>query len=283
MDGKDVLLQAIRDAFEHADGTWVTRNKFLQESGRKAADVFRHFATWTEAVAAAGVDLQPLNRKLSIDELFADWGEVVRKLRSIPTRKRYRLEGSFAPGVFESRFGPWSDIPKQFRDWAVKKPEWADVIALLPLESARGVSATANRESNLSTTTQPVPLRKHRRLGDRPTYGDPIDFRGLRHAPVNENGVIFLFGMVARELGYYVEAIQVGFPDCEAKRQVVPGKWQRVRIEFEFESHSFVEHGHDPAGCDVLVCWNHNWPDAPAELDILELRTVLTSLSKLEE
>jgi hypothetical protein len=75
--------------------------------------------------------------------------------------------------------------------------------------------------------TQSVP-RSPRRL-DRPTYGDPIDFRGLRHEPVNEDGVVFLFGMVARELGYLVEAVQAGFPDCEAKLQIAPSKWQRVR------------------------------------------------------
>src|SRR5205085_684390 len=36
-------------------------------------------------------------------------------------------------------------------------------------------------------------------------YGDFINFRGLQHAPVNEQGVVFLFGMICRELGYVVE------------------------------------------------------------------------------
>lgn len=80
-----------------------------------------------------------------------------------------------------------------------------------------------------------------------------------------------------------MEAIQIGFPDCEAKRQIAPGKWQRVRIEFEFESRNFVEHGHDPSGCDVLVCWNHNWSNAPDSLEIVELRQVIESLSKSDE
>jgi hypothetical protein len=34
---------------------------------------------------------------------------------------------------------------------------------------------------------------------------------------VNEQGVVFLFGMVAKELGYMVEVVQTGYPDCEAK------------------------------------------------------------------
>ena len=68
------------------------------------------------------------------------------------------------------------------------------------------------------------PRRRYNRLNDRPTHGDPIDFRGLRHEPVNEQGVVLLFGMVAREFGYQVEAVQTAYPDCEAKRQVDPGK-----------------------------------------------------------
>jgi hypothetical protein len=62
---------------------------------------------------------------------------------------------------------------------------------------------------------------------------------GFRHEPVNEQGVILLFGMVAEELGYMVETVQSGFPDCDAKRQIAPNRWQRVNIEFEFESRNF--------------------------------------------
>jgi hypothetical protein len=35
--------------------------------------------------------------------------------------------------------------------------------------------------------------RGHATLRDRATYGDPIDFRGMRHEPVNEQGVVLLF------------------------------------------------------------------------------------------
>jgi len=42
------------------------------------------------------------------------------------------------------------------------------------------------------------PAQIHSKLDDRPVYGNPTDFRGLRHELVNENGVIFLFSIVAR-------------------------------------------------------------------------------------
>lgn len=46
-------------------------------------------------------------------------------------------------------------------------------------------------------------------------YGGLIRFRSLEHAPINEQGVIFLFGMICKDLGYVVEMLKPGFPDCE--------------------------------------------------------------------
>ena len=106
---------------------------------------------------------------------------------------------------------------------------------------------------------------------DRPVMGAPFDRSPLTNAPVNELGVVLLFGMVAADMGFQVESLQGKFPDCEAKREVAPGKWQRCRIEFEHESKNFLLHGHDPKGCDVIVCWRHNWRECPAEIEVIEL------------
>jgi hypothetical protein len=84
--------------------------------------------------------------------------------------------------------------------------------------------------------------------------------------------------MVAQELGYVVESITPGFPDCEAKRRVSKSSdtWERVRIEFEFESRTFLTHGHKVADCDVIVCWEDNWVDCTIE--VLELKTAIQEL-----
>jgi hypothetical protein len=115
-------------------------------------------------------------------------------------------------------------------------------------------------------------------LKDRGTYGNPIHLNGFAHEPVNEQGVVLLFGMLARELGYRIEAVQKGFPDCEAKRQIGPERWQRVNIEFEYESKNFRDHGHSFRGCDVIICWRHNWRECPKNIDVLELCSVIKSL-----
>jgi len=107
-------------------------------------------------------------------------------------------------------------------------------------------------------------------------FGPPLNFRELRHEPINEQGVVFLFGMVAREIGFLVEAVATGFPDCRAKRKTPSGRYEEVAIEFEFKASTFKQHRHDPARCDVLVCWENDWPDCP--VDVIELREAIRSL-----
>jgi hypothetical protein len=98
-------------------------------------------------------------------------------------------------------------------------------------------------------------------------YGDPIHCCDMAHAPVNEQGVVLLFGILARKLNYRIEMVRTGYPDCEAKRKGPDGKWRRLRIEFEFKTSRF---NHDPAGCDLIVCWED---DAnPTKLEVLELK-----------
>jgi hypothetical protein len=132
--------------------------------------------------------------------------------------------------------------------------------------------------SESSVSSIPPKQLQHPPLKGRATYGNPTNFRGLRYEPVNEQGVVLLFGMLANDLGYLIEAVQKGFPDCEAMRQVAPERWQRVNIEFEFESKNFRDHGHPVTGCDVIVCWHHNWDACPDHIEVLELSTQIKSL-----
>jgi hypothetical protein len=141
-----------------------------------------------------------------------------------------------------------------------------------PLQSVHGV-----------TLPNPQQLSRITPLSVPSLYGDPIEFRGVRHAPVDVGGVIFLFGMVARELGFNVEAMTSGFPRCEAKRQMSPGKWQRLRIDFEHESRQFRDAGRNPSACDLIVCWRDTWPDRPSSLDVLSLERILPTLASREQ
>lgn len=280
---KSQLLDAIRKCADQL-GHPPSRSEFKTKTGMSEYQVLRHFQNWREAVRAAGLQADSTNVRLDDNTLLQDWGEFVRKIRQIPTRSQYKREGTFSPGAFENHFGAWSGIPLRFQDFAKGNPEWADVLPLLPtgVPKWKQMSETPSSSGvNVGTSASGALSRpRHSKLQDRSTYGNPIDFRGLRHEPVNEQGVVFLFGMVAKELGYMVEAVQTGFPDCEAKRQVEGGRWQRVRIEFEFESRNY---DHPIDGCDVIVCWRHNWPDCPPHIEVMELQNVIKSLGKSDE
>ncbi len=110
-------------------------------------------------------------------------------------------------------------------------------------------------------------------------FGEPMNFRGLRSAPINEQGVVFLFGMISHELGYHIEIIRTDFPDCEGKRcfDKTKNQWEHIKIEFEYKSSNFREHAHDPSGCDLIICWVHDWKDSPVE--VLELKNTIKYLT----
>ena len=310
---KQLILDSLA-AIARGAGRAPSRSEFHSLSGISEHQVSQFFPSWNDAVRAAGLHPHTLNVRLEDRELLEDWAFAVRRKRKIPARRAYRHLGQYDPRTFERRFGPWSKLPEVFRNFAQGKPEWADVLALLPVPAPkhlpkRPASASISiprpasdpevaqallpvrfppsnndRAPNRKSPSPPAAGKvRYPPLHGRPTYGGAIDFRGLRHEPVNEQGVVLLFALVAKELGYIVESVQSGFPDCEAKRQIGPQRWQRVLIEFEFESRNFRDHGHSFTGCDVIVCWRHNWPDCPPQIEILELSSVIHSLPNSDD
>jgi len=263
--------------------------------------VFLFFPKWNQAVRAAGLKPNRLPVRPEDNELLKDWGEVVRKKRAIPSPWTYRLAGKYYSLTLAKRFGGWDSVPHAFRKFAKGKREWSDVLALLPApdpNEKRGRPSQSLTSARFPGKNPPLRFRtnpqgcrlalqpscgevQHAPLKGRTAYGNPTNFLGLRYEPVNEQGVVLLFGMFAGELGYMIEAVQKGFPDCEALRQIAPDRWQRVRIEFEYESKNFHGHGHLASGCDVIVCWRHNWPACPKHLEVLELSRVVKSLASV--
>jgi hypothetical protein len=116
---------------------------------------------------------------------------------------------------------------------------------------------------------------------DRPLLGAPLDLPGFLFEPTNEMGVVLLFGMLFWRMGFMIESAQIGYPDCRAKLEVEPGRWQDVGIEFELYSRHFLAHRHDPRRADFIVCWIHDWKNCPPNLQVIELREVVRRLSQL--
>jgi hypothetical protein len=106
--------------------------------------------------------------------------------------------------------------------------------------------------------------------------GEPLKFRGLMYEPVNENGVIFVFALVAQDLGFYVEGIQEVFPDAFGRKRE-NGRLSPVDMEFKFKSSGYKQYYKEGRICDLIVCWEHDWKDCPVE--VLELKSKIKELA----
>jgi hypothetical protein len=103
--------------------------------------------------------------------------------------------------------------------------------------------------------------------------GTPLALKDapLLYAPHGELGVVFLFASIYKKLQLRIDTIGAAFPDCTAYKQV-GDRQKKIRIEFEYRSSNFARHGHDAKGCDWIVCWHHDWYDAPRHIEIVELK-----------
>jgi hypothetical protein len=201
---------------------------------------------------------------------------VVRKLGKIPTITEFQLHGSYTYRPLYRCWGSWSHIAAGMLDFMRSESltdAWGDVEGVICSyleEQGRNLAATVTDGATERLVT------RHRAVTGSPIYGRPLFPYPLIHAPINENGVLLLFGMVAERLGYAVARVKAEFPDCDAFRELGPNKWQPLRIEFEYESRNYVIHKHPLLGCDLIVCWKHNWPECPIE--VLELEKVVMAL-----
>ncbi|OIO08014.1 hypothetical protein AUJ27_01435 [Candidatus Falkowbacteria bacterium CG1_02_37_44] len=132
-------------------------------------------------------------------------------------------------------------------------------------------------EKGASLPTKTFQTRSTKKGRDIFMFGEPINFRGIIFAPVNEQGVIFLFSKVHEDLGIKIAGIQQSYPDARGMRFNGRG-WVEERIEFEYKASDFQTHGHDIEKCDIIVCWINDWQNCPIE--IMELKSIIKEISE---
>ena len=157
-----------------------------------------------------------------------------------------------------------------------------EVARLTPEEQTRSLAKAVENHWSVKEFRRYIQLsgRLPTKTPHEPEFGEAIDVPGLERAPINELGVVFLFGLLSKKLGFDVEGIRSAFPDCSAKRLVDPkrSRWKQVSIEFEYSSRSFLLHQHQSEHCDLIVCWIHDWPECPIE--VIALKDVIHKLYK---
>ncbi len=260
---RDELIIRIRKLAEEL-GHSPKRDE-LARHGISRKLVARHFGSQAHALLQCGLEpvLRGRGRPVDMKELFEDWATLARKLNRVPNFTEYEKGSRFSIRPLITRFRSWKNVPRAMRNYMEAqglRTEWADVWEMIEakLKGERGYRTMLENG---------VPPRV---LTDRPLYGNFLAKGPMVCAPTNENGVLVLFGALAEQLGFLLLRVQIGFPDVEAWRIVGPDRLQWVRIEAEYQSRNFVLHGHNPKGCDLIVCWEHNWEDCP--LEVIELK-----------
>jgi hypothetical protein len=231
----------------------VSRPEFLRRSGFSERKVQRLFGGYNRFVEAAG--LVPRRFSTSDAPMYSDEDmvdEVVRVLRlpgSKLTRIFFEQNSRISTSACERRFGDWINTlkatvpcldPDQDAALLARLQEYTAPTLALPRrpestpQPAESHVSGDNDEQEVSPSVakdRPAPLPAFR--GN--LYGDFINFRGLQHAPLNEEGVVFLFGMVCRELGYVGRDRQARVPRLRSEagdstRNVAAGA-HRVRVQ----------------------------------------------------
>jgi len=243
----------------------------LQKTSKVTEKAIRkHFGKYSWALRDCKLRTEGDSRKADMPDLFRDWATVARQLRKVPSVLEYTHLGNYSETPLRMRFGSWKNVPHGLKQYAEEHGlavEWKDILELITANDKKRAERSVMQERGEQS------LKRWKVLLDRPLYGPPMKPCALAYCPTNEAGVLYLFASMAIDLGFMVTSLQAAFPDCEAMRRVEGGKWQPIRIEFEYESRNFMKHMHDVKGCDLIVCWEHNWPECPIE--VLELKTLV--------
>lgn len=273
---RESILKALSS---YAAGTTgkLTFTEFQTTSGISFAYVYRHFPQgWYQLLDTAGLqDRAGKRRPRSDHQLMTELHRLCATLGRMPRAGDLKTRAPFPPYLYENRYGDWRSIERAYRRWCHNQGIQESPERELGVASHRPTGPDATESASSPPPQSPASST----IGVRdnaPTWlGAPLAPHGLSYAPTNELGVVHLFGVLSHSLGFVVEQITGrGFPDCIALRQAGPDRWQRLRIEFEYKSSNFPAHNHDPMACDLIVCWQHDWPACP--LEVVELRSILT-------
>lgn len=249
-------------------GRIPTREEYEREGRYASASLETRFHRWSQVPSA-------FLKFVEASGLSEKWSDVIRSITTgpMPTRGGGRHWLKDFQKSDTRRANP--------RTKSVVRIPAAEVSILPPPLHGKRRVTVAMLAVIFSATSFESSLRAmvpRRVLPDRPLLGAPLGLPGFTFEPTNEMGVILLFGMLAWRLGFMIESAQTSYPDCHAKLEVEPGRWQDVNLEFEHQSQHFRAHRHDPRRCDFIVCWIHNWKTCPENLQVIELREVVRQL-----
>lgn len=266
--GRNFALQALRNAASELGTTQLSKTMFdSADQGIRASTIAKMFGGWEPAIKEAGLERHQFYKdELPLEELIEDFVSAFRSIGRIPSIHELARRSRFGKNTFSRKLGSYT----AFKHKAI---EVAIATSML----------SENEQSLLNEQIGTIPLKQDPeslRSNAHPHHqGRSLNFRAFAYAPTYENEVVSLFSVVADELGFEIVCQRPAFPDCEARRLVDKGRqrYKKCLIEFELRSSDFKRHGHPPSGCDLVICWTHDWNECP--VPVLELSSRIRTLS----
>ncbi len=209
---KQQIIEEIRRIAIDRGVKSLRQRDFTKHSKISLSTVRYHFGNWNDAVKEAGlIPIDPtdvIRKKELIDdsELLLDLIRLYKENGKEPTWSLINAKGKYSTKPYRDR---WKSIKEAFLIAKQKFPERISSEIKKPDTEQQEIESI----KVIPQTVKPKVTKKRRII-----FGEPIDFRGLRFAPVNEQGVVYLFGMISHELGFLIESIRTEYPDCEGKR-----------------------------------------------------------------
>ena len=196
--------------------------QLMRVSNCTKRQVRRHFGTYAAALCECNLERYGGGAKVPLETLFHDWAMVVRALKKLPSGNEYERNSHYSRRPLVTRFGTWNLVPhglKQFiQAQEAKEPgwleKWKDVLELIEANDKAETGKDGNSEGLVrgnggrrwkpaqgGTDEQARIFRaaigqgkRWQPFPDKPFYGALIHPYPLAHGPMNELGVLFLFG-----------------------------------------------------------------------------------------
>ena len=290
---RDHIIKEIKKHFNKSSNGFLTQLDFIAKTNISKGTIRYHFGSWNEALEAADVDDPELKSvrangtlEVSDSELLNDLYLLYQETKKEPNEYLIKTRCRFPSRIYKRKWGTINtafleaqklhsaekSVEQLLENTNVQISKSLETISTLETNPMNQIKTTSTNgkvaTSNPEAKNIAAPSYMHAGSRNKIIFGEPIHFRGVTYGPTNEQGVLSLFSMVSAELGYNIERIQNVFPKGEAKRcfDRENNWWEHVRIEFLYKSSEFYTRGYDMQGCDLVVCWIHDWDACPIEI-----------------
>lgn len=244
---------------------YITLKEFNTHARFSKRPLVRNFGSFTAALAHAGLESSP-NRfeETPFATLAGEFERIVGEVGRIPSIRQLVRRTARGDYCFKTKYGGYDEF---------KRKAIASLLARADQIEPKTRSLLEGEFSRIGPTASLHAAEPAAHL-----HGRSLRFRAFAFAPTYENEVVAIFGAVAHELGFEIIANRPAFPDCEAQRRIdgPRERFKRCLIEFELRSKDFLRHGHKVDGCDLIICWEHDWANCPVE--VLELSRAIRGL-----